>query len=179
MRISLIIAVYKDIEALKLIINALKKQNYSNLEVVIAEDNNSKDMAAYVNSITGLDVIHTTQEDHGIRKARSQNNAIIKCTGDYLIFIDGDCLPYSSFINAHAKLAKQGYVLSGRRVNLGPGTSKKIRNNTLDPASIEKHYLLKSLLLLRDNSTHTAQGIYISPDSWLYRNTIQKRKKAT
>ncbi len=178
MRISLIIAVYKDIEALKLIINALKKQNYPNLEVVIAEDNNCKDMAAYVNSITDLDVIHTRQEDHGIRKARSQNNAIIKCTGDYLIFIDGDCVPYSSFINAHAKLAKQGCVLSGRRVNLGPATSKKIRDKVIDPLSIEKNFFTKSLTLLQDGSTHTTQGIYISPSSWLYKNIIKKRKKS-
>lgn len=178
MRISLIIAVYKDIEALKLIINALKKQDYPDLEVVIAEDNNCKDMAAYVNSITDLDVIHTTQEDRGIRKARSQNNAIIKCTGDYLIFIDGDCIPYSTFISSHAKLAKQGCVLSGRRVNLGPGTSKKIRDNVIDPHAIEKNFILKSWALLQDGSTHTTQGIHISPSSWLYKNTIKKRKKS-
>lgn len=178
MRISLIIAVYKDIEALKLIIHALKKQNYKNLEVVIAEDNNCKDMAAYVNSITDLDIVHTTQEDRGIRKARSQNNAIIQCSGDYLIFIDGDCLPYSSFITAHATLAKRGHVLSGRRVNLGPGISEKIRKNIFDPLSIEKHFFLKSWSLLRDGSTHTTQGIYISPKSWLYKNTIKKRKKS-
>lgn len=178
MRISIIIAVYKDIEALKLIIDSLKAQNYPDLEVVIAEDNNSNMMAEYVRSITDLNVIHTTQEDLGIRKARSQNNAILKCTGEYLIFIDGDCVPYSSFINAHANLSENKCVLSGRRVNLGPTISKKIRERSIDPLTIEKHFLRNTLALLKDESTHTAQGIYIKPGSWLYKNTIAKRKKS-
>lgn len=178
MRISLIIAVYKDIEALSLIIEALKKQNYPDLEIVVAEDNNDIKMAEYIRSINDLDVKHTSQEDRGIRKARSQNNAILKSTGEYLIFIDGDCIPYTNFINAHAKLAKEGFVLSGRRVNLGPETSKKIRQKTIKADSLESNYLFKSLRLLKDGSTHTAQGIYINPDSWLYRNTVAKRKKS-
>ena len=178
MRISLIIAVYKDIEALNLIIEALKKQDYPDLEVIVAEDNNDIKMAEYVSSITDLDVKHTTQEDLGIRKARSQNNAIIKSTGEYLIFIDGDCIPYTKFITAHSKLAERGYVLSGRRVNLGPETSKKIRQNIISTSDLEHNYLFKSINLLRDDSTHTAQGIYFDPDSWFYKNTIAKRKKS-
>lgn len=178
MRISIIIAVYKDIESLNLIINALRKQNYPDLEVVIAEDNDSVEMAEYVKSIKGLNVVHTTQEDLGIRKARSQNNAILKSSGDYLIFIDGDCIPYSSFINAHSSQAEPGFVLSGRRVNLGPGISKKIRNKTIDPHTIEKNFIFNSLSLILDKSSHTTQGIYISPTSWLYKNTVAKRKKS-
>ena len=178
MRISIIIAVYKDIEALQLIIDSLRKQNYPDLEVVIAEDNNSIEMAEYVSSITDLDVVHTTQEDLGIRKARSQNNAIIKSSGEYLIFIDGDCIPYSTFINSHAKLAEKMCVLSGRRVNLGPTISKKIRKRSINALSLEKNYLLHLPFLLKDKSTHTAQGIYIRPDSLLYKNTVAKRKKS-
>lgn len=178
MRISLIIAVYKDIESLKLIINALRKQNYPDLEVVIAEDNDSVKMAEYVKSVKDLNIVHTTQKDLGIRKARSQNNAILKSSGDYLIFIDGDCIPYSTFISAHAFLSKPGFVLSGRRVNLGPGISKKIRNKTIDPHNLENNFIFNSLSLVLDKSSHTTQGIHISPTSWLYKSTISKRKKS-
>jgi GT2 family glycosyltransferase len=178
MRISIIIAVYKDIEALKLIIEALKKQDYPDLEVIVAEDNNDIKMAEYISSITEIDVKHTTQEDTGIRKARSQNNAILKSTGEYLIFIDGDCIPYTTFIKAHATLAEKGCVLSGRRVNLGPEISTLIRQHTVSASSLEKNYLFKSIDLLKNGSSHTAQGIYINPGSWLYKNTIAKRKKS-
>jgi GT2 family glycosyltransferase len=178
MRISIIIAVYKDIEALQLIIEALKNQAYPDLEVIVAEDNNDIKMAEYIASITGLDVKHTTQEDLGIRKARSQNNAILSSTGEYLIFIDGDCIPYTTFIDAHAKLAEEGCVLSGRRVNLGPGISTQIRQRSVDASSLEKNYLFKSLGFLKNGSSHTAQGIYIKPDSWFYKNTVAKRKRS-
>lgn len=178
MRISIIIAVYKDLEALKLIIEALKNQDYPDLEVVVAEDNNDIEMTEYLDSVTGIDIKHTYQEDLGIRKARSQNNAILQSTGDYLIFIDGDCIPYSTFIKAHARLAEEGCVLSGRRVNLGPEISKQIRQHAVDAKTLEHNYLLKSLKLLKDGSTHTAQGVYINPDSWIYKNIIEKRKKS-
>ncbi|MDH5396334.1 MAG: glycosyltransferase, partial [Gammaproteobacteria bacterium] len=46
-RASIIVAVYKDIEALDLIIHALKKQTYRNFEVVIVEDNNADSMKNY------------------------------------------------------------------------------------------------------------------------------------
>ena len=38
MKVSVIIAVYKDVEALELIIESLKNQTYKNFEVIIAED---------------------------------------------------------------------------------------------------------------------------------------------
>jgi glycosyltransferase involved in cell wall biosynthesis/GT2 family glycosyltransferase len=178
MHISIIIAAYKDIEALKLIMEALRKQTYPDFEVVVAEDNNDIKMAEYISSITDLDVKHTTQEDIGIRKARSQNNAILKSTGDYLIFIDGDCIPYTTFIDAHARLAEEGCVLIGRRVNLGPDISTKIRQRAVSASSLEKNYFFKSISLLNNGASHTTQGIYINPTGWLYKYTVAKRRKS-
>ncbi|MDP1784346.1 MAG: glycosyltransferase [Sulfuricurvum sp.] len=101
MRVSLIIAVYKDVQSLSLIIDALKRQTYKNFEVVVAEDGENVQMKEYVKNITELDIKHTTQEDIGVRKARSQNNGINASEGEYLIFIDRDCVPYTTFIEAH------------------------------------------------------------------------------
>lgn len=61
MKASLIIAVYKDVEALNLIVKALKTQTYKNFEVVIAEDGNSKEMREFISSVDGIDIKHTTQ----------------------------------------------------------------------------------------------------------------------
>ena len=130
MRISIIIAIYKDLEALQLIIDSLKRQSYTNFEVIVAEDNNSKEVADYINSISDIDVRHTTQEDVAIRKSRSQNNAILKSTGEYLIFIDGDCVLYKDFISSHVYLSAKDTVLAGRRVNLGPVVSRLIRKRS-------------------------------------------------
>ncbi|MGI6723309.1 MAG: glycosyltransferase [Arcobacteraceae bacterium] len=143
MKVSLIIAVYKDIEALSIIIEALKMQTYTNFEVVVAEDGNSKEMQKFISTITDLDIKHTTQEDIGIRKSRSVNNGILASSGEYLIFIDGDCVPYSTFIESHLSLAENGYILSGRRVNLGPKYSQKLRQKEISPINLENSFILR------------------------------------
>lgn len=178
MRVSLIAAFYKDIVALKLIIEALKLQDYDNFELIVAEDNNDPAIAEYLSTITDIDILHTAQEDVGIRKARSQNNAIIKSTGDYLIFIDGDCIPYPNFVSSHVALAEKGCVLSGRRVNLGSRTSRLIRTNKLSAKLIANNYLLFTPLLWLDGTTHIGQGLPLSTNSWLYKNIFAKRKKS-
>ncbi len=178
MRVSLITAFYKDIEALDLIVKSLQQQDYQDFELVIAEDNNAAETAAYVSNISGIDVLHTTQEDLGIRKARSVNKAILASSGDYLVFIDGDCIPYHNFISAHVKLAERGKVLSGRRVNLGPGISTKLRDGRIRSIDIEKHYLGYLPRLFSDNATHVGQGLNFAADGYIYKYILSKRKRS-
>ncbi|MCK9373403.1 MAG: glycosyltransferase [Sulfuricurvum sp.] len=178
MRVSVIIAVYKDSESLSLIIDALKRQTYKNFEVIVAEDGENSEMKAFVDSIEGLDVRHTTQEDIGVRKARSQNNGIIAGSGEYLIFIDGDCIPYTTFIEAHATLAQRRVVLSGRRVNLSEVLTRKIKNHELDVLDIEKR-LYKYIGLAFEKNSKYEYGIYLSPRGWLYPLLSKLRKRNT
>jgi glycosyltransferase involved in cell wall biosynthesis len=178
MRASVIIAVYKDIESLSLIITALKRQTYKNFEVIIAEDGENPQMREYIVSITDLDVKHTTQEDIGIRKARSQNNGIIASSGDYLIFIDGDCVPYTTFVEAHVALAASKTVLSGRRVNLSETLTQKIKAGILDIIDIEKR-LYKYIALAFEKNSKYEYGVYLSPMGWFYPLLSKLRKRNT
>ncbi|OCL97536.1 Chondroitin synthase [Aliarcobacter thereius] len=179
MKASLIIAVYKDVEALSLIIRALQNQTYKNFEVVIAEDGNSSEMKNFISNIKNLNIIHTTQEDTGIRKCRSVNNGITASSGEYLIFIDGDCVPYSTFIESHIKLAENGYVLSGRRVNLGPKYSKKLRENKISPLKLEKSFLFKYPFIAKDClEGHSEEGFRISPNGFIYKLFLKNRKSS-
>jgi len=170
MKVSVIVAVYKDFEALDLIVNALKKQTYSNIELVVAEDNNAAEMKAYVEAIEGLEVKHTVQEDIGIRKARSQNNGILASTGDYLIFIDGDCIPYTTFVEGHVKLSAPDRVLSGRRVNLGPRYSTMLRSGRLSAQALESSFFWRYPLIASDAvEGHSEAGFRLNPDGWFFR----------
>ena len=176
MKISLIVAVYKNINALKLIIEALKYQTYKNFELVVVEDCEEKAMKEYIDSIKDIEVIHTSQEDIGLRKARSQNNGILASTGEYLIFIDGDCIPYSNFIEGHAKLAQEGYLLSGRRVNLNGKVTNQLLNNGKTSLEIEKSYLTNFSLMF-DKSVKYEQGLYFNPNGFIYKNLINKKNR--
>lgn len=170
MKVSVIVAVYKDIEALDLIVDAMKRQTYPNVELVVAEDNDAPEMEAYVKGIEGLEVRHTRQEDQGIRKSRSQNNGILASTGEYLIFIDGDCVPYTTFVEGHVKLSVHGRILSGRRVNLGPRYSALLRSKTLSPDALERSFVQRYPLIARDAlEGHSEAGFRLDPDGWFFR----------
>jgi len=176
MRVSLIVNIYKNLKALKLIIDALKRQTYKDFEVVICEDGEDKEIKGYIDSIEGLSIVHTTQEDKGVRKAHSQNNGVRAASGEYLIFIDGDCIPYTTFIEGHVLLAEKKCVLSGRRVNLNKDITKKLYDGTLSPLQLEKNYLLNFSLMF-DKSSRFEQGIFIHPHSFIYKNFIAKRDR--
>lgn len=177
MNISLIIAVYKDVISLDLIIRALKNQTYNNFEVIIAEDGESDEMKEYIKTINGLNIKHTTQKDDGIRKASSLNNAILASSCEYLIFIDGDCIPYSTFIEGHMKLREIGKVLTGRRVNLNKNISQQIRDYELNPYKIEQQYYKYYSLLKKDNGSHIEQGIYFDPTKLIYKLFLHNRQR--
>lgn len=180
MKVSLIVAVYKDIEALDLIVQALKTQTYKNFEFIIAEDNNSQEMKEYISTIEGVEVKHTSQEDDGIRKMRSLNNAIIASEGEYLIFIDGDCIPYSTFIEAHVKLSEDGYIVSGRRCNLGPKYAKMLRTKQTTPLELEKSFLWRFPLIAKDAiERHAEAGFYFSADGFIYNSFLKERGGST
>ena len=180
MKVSVIIAVYKDVEALELIIESLKNQTYKNFEVIIAEDGQDEKMQAFIKSIKDLDIKHTSQEDIGIRKTKSLNNGIIASEGEFLIFIDGDCIPYSTFIESYVKISQDGFIISGRRVNLGPKYSKKLRNKIISPLELEKTFLLRYIFISQDcKEGHSEDGFYFSPDGWIYNKFIKNRKAST
>lgn len=175
MRVSIIVAVYTDIEALDLIIENLKIQTYKNFEIVIVEDNNSEEMKNYISKIKSLDVKHTFQKDIGIRKTRSVNNGILASEGDYLIFIDGDCIPYSTFIESHVKLSETGYIVSGRRCNLGPKYANLLRQKKLSPLKLERSFLIRFPFIAKDAvERHAEAGLYFNADGFLYNKFLKK-----
>jgi cellulose synthase/poly-beta-1,6-N-acetylglucosamine synthase-like glycosyltransferase len=168
LKVSLIIAFYKDLEALGLIVDALHNQTYKNFEVVIAEDDNAAETKSFLTKYDDLEIVHVSHPDTGRTKPVAQNKAILAATGEYLVFIDGDCIPYSRFIESHVTLAEVGKVLSGRRVNLGPKISSRLRKKTLSPLALEKMYLIYYPLLVLDVASHLEQGISLDPTGWFF-----------
>jgi glycosyltransferase involved in cell wall biosynthesis len=175
-KVSIIVTVYKNIIALRLILDALKQQTYKDFEVVIAEDDQNEDIKNLLASYTDLDILHISHPDNGMQKNIIQNKALAKANGDYLIFIDGDCIPYTTFIQNHINLAEDKTVLSGRRVNLNEVISNKLRENKLTPYKLEKNYLTY-FTLMKDKTVKYEQGIYIKPNSFIYNKFIKNSKR--
>jgi len=167
MKVSLLIPTYKDPVALTLILEALEKQTYKNFEVIIAEDDNSLDIEAIESAFETLNIKHVCHENRGNRKAIIMNRALEKATGEYVVFIDGDTIPFSSFIESHVALAETKSVLCGRRVNLGDNVSQALRDNRVKSDFLEKKYFRNFFYLKRDNVRHYEQGFYFKANGWL------------
>jgi glycosyltransferase involved in cell wall biosynthesis len=125
---SLIISVYQNANYLNCILNALQHQTFKSFELIVSEDGQDeliqKVLEPYLDS--NRNILHLTQPDHGFRKNRALNRAINASTTDCLIFIDGDCVPHSRFIESHVRHSNTTQINAGRRVELGPRFSQRL-----------------------------------------------------
>jgi GT2 family glycosyltransferase len=173
---TLIISVYKDTQALEFILESLESQTLKPDEIIISEDGNSCEMAAYVAQQKDRfpHLVHLTQEDDGWRKNSAMNNAIKASSHEYLIFIDGDCVPYRTFIQGHLENAQKKVVLCGKRFELGPNYTKRVKQRELSIHAIEKKFLWYLPAMIADNARHPEDGITFGSHSFISRQ-IHKR----
>ena len=161
---TVIISVYKDDVALDLILKSLLTQSVSNFEVIISEDCESDEIKQCVDRFKSKDILllHLTQEDKGFRKNIALNRAIMASNSEHLIFIDGDCVPHPSFVEAHQQYANPGFACTGRRLELGENISKKLRQGKIRPSYLTRtaSYLLHMIPLLLDKAKNIESGIY-------------------
>ncbi|MDE6258788.1 MAG: glycosyltransferase [Muribaculaceae bacterium] len=136
--ISVIVAVYNNFRWLRLVLDSMRMQSYKNFEVVIADDGSSeetvREITNYISRYPDLRIIHFWQKDEGWRKNKCLNEAIRRSSGEYLIFIDGDCIPHPRFIEDHRRLRRKGVVMGGRRVESEKALSDMIEKWEVLPA---------------------------------------------
>ncbi len=141
MRISLIISVYKKIRELELLLTALKQQTEKNFDVIIADDGSGDEMKNFVSGFSnecGYGISYITQEDKGFRKNKILNEAVVYSKNDYLVFLDGDCIPHRNFIKAHYANAEENTVLTGRRVHLSKKISESLNTDFIISGSLNR-----------------------------------------
>lgn len=167
---TVIVPTYKDPVALRLILDALNRQTYRRFEVIVAEDDDAAETRELLQSYKAFYPLkHFSQEDKGLRKARAVNNAVRMAEGEYLIYIDGDTIPYSTFVEGHVRPAAPKQALCGRRVNVGARVSAMLREGTVSAEWIERHYLRAFFLLKEETMRDYAKGIHLAPGSLLNR----------
>lgn len=130
MNISLIIAFYKNIDALELIFKALQRQSFTNFEVIVAEDDNNPAAVEFISHARqqySFKIKHVCQEeDRGFRKNQILNKGIMASENEYLVFLDGDCVPHKKFLQAYAESATEDTALFARRVMLSEELTQKL-----------------------------------------------------
>jgi glycosyltransferase involved in cell wall biosynthesis len=161
---SLIISVYRDVAKLRCILETLKLQTHQNFEIVVSEDGEDPKMASLLEPyIAGSNrVQHLTQPDKGFRKNRALNSAVRNAQSDYLIFIDGDCVPHPCFVSAHLKQSEPLKICAGRRVELGPVFSDRLINRPDYVVVLADNwrYLIRIAAIVRDSGKNPESGLF-------------------
>ncbi|MEO5599414.1 MAG: glycosyltransferase [Cyclobacteriaceae bacterium] len=168
MKVSLIISVYKDISSLRTVLEGLKFQTFQDYQIVISEDGESHEMRNFMqNYLNDNKVIHLTQADVGWRKNQALNRAIKNCSGDYLIFIDGDCVLHHKFIENHVRFSSRKKILAGKRVKLGPVFSTVFKSKIYDLKKLERQVEIEKRAMCRDGAKFYEEAFYVDPDGVL------------
>jgi glycosyltransferase involved in cell wall biosynthesis len=137
-KISIIVTTYNRPAALDRVLAGLVAQSVPPAEVIVADDGSGPETRACIDAWKdGVNFVlrHAWQEDHGFRAAAARNRAVALASGDYLIFLDGDCIPFPDFVLRHSMLATQGRFIAGNRVLLDETVTRQIEAERLSPGS--------------------------------------------
>ena len=126
--ISVIVTTYNRPDALAAVLDGLAAQADRDFEVIVADDGSRDDTRSLVNERSrgfSVPLTHVWQEDKGFRAGAARNRAAERARGDYLIFLDGDCIPRPDFIARHRALAERGWMVAGNRILLSEAFTQR------------------------------------------------------
>jgi glycosyltransferase involved in cell wall biosynthesis len=126
-KLTVIVATYEWPEALDAVLRALSEQRGAPFAIVVADDGSGPETARVVDRWRSLlDLDHVWQPNEGFLKGRLLNRASLAADGDYLLFLDGDCVPRLGFVEAVRRAALQGWFLASKRLNLSPAATGRL-----------------------------------------------------
>jgi glycosyltransferase involved in cell wall biosynthesis len=121
MLISVVVTTYNRPDALRAVLDGLAAQDDRGFEVLVADDGSRDDTRVLVEEAGRnftVPIRHLWQEDRGFRAGAARNRATAAARGDYVVFLDGDCIPRAGFVARHRALAEDGWMVAGNRVLL-------------------------------------------------------------
>jgi glycosyltransferase involved in cell wall biosynthesis len=135
---SIVVTTYERPDALAAALRALSRQTDRAFEVLVADDGSGPGTAAVIEAARatlGAPLAHVWQEDRGFRVAEARNRALARARGDYVVFLDGDCLARPDFVARHRALSEPGWFVAGNRVLLSERRTATILAAN-DPAEV-------------------------------------------
>ncbi len=127
--ISVIVSTYNRSDALCAVLDGLARQRDRGFEVVVADDGSRDE---HVDALFAhradwnFPLRHAWHPDVGFTAAAVRNLGALQARGDYLVFLDGDCIAQTDFVARHRALARRGSFVNGSRILLGPALSAAI-----------------------------------------------------
>jgi len=117
-KLSLIISTFDQPSSLAKVLRGVARQTRWPDEVFIADDGSGDETRRLIEDWrreARAPVHHLWHAHEGFRKIILLNKAVAAATGEYLVFLDGDCVPHRKFVADHERLAERGFWVQGRR----------------------------------------------------------------
>lgn len=127
--ISIVVSTYEWPEALDGVLHAISEARDPPVDVSVADDGSGPTTAEVVERRRAdfpCTLRHVWQPNGAWRKSRILNRAARETEGDYLVFLDGDCLPRRSFLAATRRAALEGWFLASKRLHLSVELSRSV-----------------------------------------------------
>lgn len=136
--ISVVITTYNRPDALEAVVRACFMQNDKNFEIIIADDGSTANTRTCIERLAlgaPVPIRHVWQPDQGFRAAMARNRGTLAASGEYIVFLDGDCIPQRDFIARHRALSRPGYLVSGSRILLDETLTRRVLEQQVDVAA--------------------------------------------
>ena len=163
----MVITTYNRSDALLAVLRGLALQSHRPDEVIVADDGSSMEHQNRLFDASvarALKVTHVWHPDIGFTAAKARNRGVASTSGDYLIFLDGDCIPEVDFIERHLMLAQPQCFVNGSRVLLSPKFTEQIISNAIQVCGQSALFWLQKFFMRQANKL---TGVVRLPDwSW-------------
>ena len=143
--LSVIVTTYNRPNALRAVLDGLLAQSRNDFEVIVADDGSGEPTRAIVDQVkTAFSgrLLHAWQEDRGFRISAARNLAAQRASGSYLVFLDGDCVPRTHFVETYVRAAHPHRILRGSRVLCSQRLTERIEAG-LEAAHRFSHRMLR------------------------------------
>lgn len=139
MKTAFVVLTYNRVDALLPVLRGLAPQCGADDVVVIADDGSRPEHVDAMRQ--GLPtfpcaVRHVWHPDEGFTAARARNLGALHGPADYIVFLDGDCVPRPQFVRGHRELAQRGHFVNGSRVLLSERLTRRIERCEVDLTSL-------------------------------------------
>ena len=129
MKTAVVVTTYNRPDALAAVLDGYCEQADTDFELLVADDGSTHETRTLITGYAArapFALYHVWQEDTGFRPGAARNRAVARTQADYLIFVDGDCVPAQDFVRRHKLLAEKHYFLSGNRVLLSEPFTQQV-----------------------------------------------------
>jgi len=140
LKTAFVVLTYNRPDALLAVLRALAPQCGPEHVVVVADDGSKpENVQALRDGMPSFScpIRHVWHPDVGFTAGRARNLGAAHAQAEYLVFMDGDCVPNPQFVRQHARLAQPGHFVNGSRVLLSPQLTQRALQGSIDLARLE------------------------------------------